>query len=292
MKPMRKHLFICVAFLVLAGLLRFWIAPLLEQLPANYSSETYYDNENQIRDSPTGDWITESLIARCVNQTISAKTNTLIVEGALHVYFEDGSVNFESAALYGVDRRTRKNDPGLGDTIRNGQFLFPLHVQQSGYVYWDPIYIGPRTATFDHVEQINGLRIYVFYFTAENLDETRGFDYLPNVPERYRAITNGQGILWIEPISGIVVDYEDQGATSFVDPGTGESVAEFSRWDEHYTPETRAVQLRLASEARLRILALEIWLPGACLLAGLIWLSVGYLMNRKKKNVLMRKSDE
>ncbi|MCX6028326.1 MAG: porin PorA family protein [Chloroflexi bacterium] len=281
MKPMRKPIFIALAFLVLAALLRFWIAPLLEQLPANYSSETLYTNENQIRDSPTGKWITESLISRRVDQAISAKANTLIVEGALHVYFEDGSVNFETAALYGVDRRTRENVPGLGDTIRDGQFLFPPHVQQGRYVYWDPIYIGPRMATFDHIEQINGLRIYVFGFTAENLDETKGYDYLPDVPERYRAVTNGQGILWIEPISGIVVDYEDQGAASFVNPGTGAPVAEFSRWDERYTPETRATQLRLASEARLRSLLFEVWLPGGLALAGLGFLALD-LFRRKK----------
>jgi hypothetical protein len=282
-----------VLLLASAVLLRFWIAPLLDQVPANYSSETDYTNENQIRDSPTGDWMTASLIAKRVDQTISAKANTLIVEGALHVYFEDGSVNFETSALYGVDRRTRKNAPGLGDTIRNGQFLFPLHVQQSSYVYWDPIYIGPRMATFDHIEQINGLRIYVFHFTAENLDETKGFDYLPDVPERYRAITTGQGILWIEPVSGIVVDYEDQGASSFVDPGTGAVVAAFSRWDERYTPETRAAQLRLASEARLRILALEVWLPGGLAITGLLWLVIGVRtrLPRLPKSRRLRKSE-
>jgi hypothetical protein len=278
---MIKQILVFLTLVLLAALLRFWIAPILEQLPANYSSETSYTNENQIRDSPTGDWIFATLIARRVDQAISANTNTLIIDGALHVYFEDGSVNFETSAIYGVDRRTRKNDPGLGDNIRNGQFLFPLHIQQSRYVYWDPIYIGPRTATFDHIEQINGLRIYVFYFTAENLDETKGFDYLPDVPERYRAITNGQGVLWIEPISGIVVDYEDQGATSFVDPGTGDPVAVFSRWDERYTPETRAAQLRLAAEARLRILLLDTWIPAVLLAAGLTWLAIG-LLRRKK----------
>jgi hypothetical protein len=283
MNTMQKHVFFALAFLALAALLRFWIAPLLEQLPADYSSETLYTNENQIRDSPTGEWKTESLIARRIDQAISTKTDTLIVEGALHVYFKDGSVSFETAALYGVDRRTRKNDPELGDTIRNGQFLFPLHVQQTGYLYWDPIYIGPRTATFDHTEQIHGLRIYVFSFFAEDLDETEGFNYLPIVPERYRAITNGHGILWIEPVSGIVVDYEDQGATSFVDPSTGDSVAEFSRWDERYTPETHAAQIRLASEARMRILALEVWLPVALTLAGLFVLGLGLYRGMERK---------
>ena len=126
-----KYLFSALAFLALAALLRFWIAPYLEHLPAYYSSETDYTNENQIRDSPAGDWTTESLVSKRIDQAISTNANALIIEGGLHVYHTDGSVNFETIALYGVDRRTRMNVPDLGDTSRNGQFLFPLHVQQS-----------------------------------------------------------------------------------------------------------------------------------------------------------------
>lgn len=42
MKPMRKPIIIALVFLVLAALLRFWIAPLFEQLPAGYSNETQF----------------------------------------------------------------------------------------------------------------------------------------------------------------------------------------------------------------------------------------------------------
>ncbi len=184
---------------------------------------------------------------------------------------------------YGVDRATRMNVPGYGNREREGQFLFPLHVQQTTYRFWDPFYLGPRVATFDHVEQLEGLTVYAFNYTATDTDDTDGFTFLADVPERYRALSNGKGRLWIEPTSGLVVDFEDEGVTDFVDPTNGTPVAELYFWSARYTPETRLAQLQLASTARLRILALEDWLPAGLLLVGLVWLAIGFRLPKFSK---------
>ena len=271
---MIKHILFSLALIAAALLLRFLAAPLLERLPLDYSSETIYSNDNQLRNTPDAEWKTAELTARRVDQAIAVNAGALMVQAGLHVYFEDGSPSFETASLYAVDRQTRMNLTGLGEVSRTGQFLFPLHVQKTTYTYWDPIYIGPRTAVFDHEEKMDGLLVYVFQFTADNLDETAGYSYLPDIPERYLALTNGEGTLWIEPVSGIVVDYEDQGKSSFIDKSTMSPVAEFSRWDERYTPGTRLAQLELARSTRLGILVMEIWLPAGLVLAGLVWIIV------------------
>lgn len=206
------------------------------------------------------------------------------------MYFESGAVNFEYTSLYGVDRRTRANLPGYGSVERSGQYLFPTHVEQKTYPAWDPMFIGLRQATFDHFENIDGQQVYVFTFSCAGMDETAGYSFMTDVPEQYRVFTDGQGSLWIEPLSGIVVNYEDQGVSYLVDSASGTRLSngEFHQWVNSFTPETRLAQQRLARAARLRILLLEVWLPGASLLAGLIWLSVGSLMYRKKKNLLAR----
>lgn len=281
---MLKHILFSLALIAAAFLVRFWAAPLLERLPLDYSSETIYSNDNQLRTSPDAEWKTAELTSRRVDQAIAVNAGALMVQAGLHVYFKDGSPSFETSSLYAVDRRTRINLPGLGVVSRTGQFLFPLHVKRTSYTYWDPIYIGLRTALFDHEEEMDGLLVYVFQFTAENMDETAGFSYLPDVPERYLALTNGEGTLWIEPVSGIVVDYEDQGKSSFVDKATMSHVAEFSRWDERYTPETRLAQLGLARTTRLRILIMETWLPAGLVLAGLVWIGIkAWSLRRMRK---------
>jgi hypothetical protein len=272
MKKIRNPLLIFLGLLISAVLVRYWVAPQVTRMPTDYAAEMDLININGYRESPGDLWETHDMIARRTDQVLSTLNDALIIQGALSVYNKDGSVNFETSALYGVDRRSRMNVSDLGDTQRSGQFLFPPRIQKSTYVYWDPVYIGPRTAIFDRIEEIDGLGVYVFNFSAENFDESDGFSYLPLVPEKYRAITNGQGILWIEPVSGIVVNYEDQGSSSYVDISTGSAVADFSRWDERYSPETIANQLSKARAARGWILLLENWLPAALILAGFIWL--------------------
>jgi hypothetical protein len=288
MKSISKYFFIALAFLALAALLRYWIGPLSERLPADYSNETILSETNQFRGSPTGEWQASTLNVRRVDQTITNLGQASIIEGALHIYHASGEINFETTNLYGIERRTRLNMAGYGDVTRTGQYLFPPHVQRIEYPIWDPMFIGLRQAAFDHVEIFEGLQVYVFTFSGTGMDETAGYNYLADVPEHYLVQTDGEGTIWVEPLSGMVVDYEDSGVSYFIAPANGVRIADFNQWTEKYTPETRTAQLALARTARLRILLLEIWLPGASMLAGLIWLSVGSLMYRKKKNLLAR----
>jgi hypothetical protein len=307
---MRKHVFIILAFLILAGLLRFWIAPALELLPSDYTNATALSEVDKFRDSPTGEWQASTLNTQRIDQTITHSGQTAIIEGALHVYYASGAVNFETTSLYGVDRRTRLNLSGYGSVNRTGQYFFPPHVQPGEYPIWDPMFVGLRQATFQRAEIMDGLQVYVFSFSTPGMDETTGYSYLPDVPERYLVHTDGAGTIWVEPLSGFVVDYMDSGVSYFVDPATGTRLADFNQWKERYIPGTRAAQIALARAARLRILALEVWLPGGLLLVALVFLGLILFQRRKtfsqvdrpstglklglidKLNHLMRKRDE
>jgi hypothetical protein len=269
-KTMFKRILISLGFLALAGLFRYWIAPSTESLPSKYSNLTSLTEQDRFRDSPTGEWQTNTLNTQRADQTITISGETAIIEGSLHVYFASGEVNFETTGLYGVNRQTRQNMAGYGDVARSGQYFFPPHVQPVGYSVWDPFFIGLRQATFDHIENVNGMAVYVFTFSATGMNETSGYSYLADVPEHYLAHTDGQGTIWVEPLSGIVVDYMDSGISYFVDPSTHARVADFNQWDERYIPETRTAQINLARTARLRILVLEDWLPGGLIVVGLL----------------------
>jgi hypothetical protein len=281
MKLMSKNLFIALAFLFLAALLRFAIAPYFELLPTHYTNETSLAEENKFRESPTGEWQASTLNTQRVDQTITTSGQAAFIEGALHVYYPSGEVNFEVTSVYGVDRRTRLNLTGIGDVNRSGQYLFPPHVQRIEYPIWDPMFVGLRQASFERSEQIEGLQVYVFSFSASGMDETVGYSNLTDVPEHYLAHTDGNGTIWVEPVSGIVVDYMDNGVSYFVDPASGDRIADFNQWTEKFTPETKTVQINLARTARLRILALDVWLPGGLLLVGLLFSGL-FLSQRRK----------
>jgi hypothetical protein len=258
-----------VFFFGMAGAVYFWIGPLSDMLPTQYSSDLRLQERVQFRSSVDSAWQTNTMTVRRVDQTISRRGNVSMIQGDLHIYYESGGINFESAGLYGVDRRTRQNLPGYGDFSRSGQFLLPSHVQPSPFTIWDPMFIGPRQASFVESSVIDGLPVLVFQFTAAGLDETAGYANLADVPEKYLAHTDGKGKLWIEPVSGIVVDYEDSGVSYFVNPTNMERIADFNIWNMRYIPETKASQEIIARETRLRILILETWLPVILLAASL-----------------------
>jgi hypothetical protein len=276
MRPLSKAILIALVFFTAAVLMRIWIGSLVERLPVNYTNEVILSEEDTFRDSPSGEWTANTLVTRRVDQTIANSGQVLIIEGALHVYHTTGEVNFETTNLYGVDRRTRLNVPGFGDVDRTGLYLFPPHVKKSQYFIWDPYFIGLREATFERIEQFGELEVYVFSFIGTGMDETAGYSYLAGVPERYLVQTDGQGIIWVEPLSGKVLDYKDCGVSYFVDSSNGVRVADFNIWDESFTPETNTAQLKLARAARLQILLIEVWLPSGFLFTGLIWLAIGF----------------
>ena len=272
------------ACLLAAAVIRFWLAPLAARLTANYTSETHYLQVNQFRDSPDGEWQSSELTVRRIDQALAVKDQAIMIQGDLHIYYDNGALNFETSGLYGVDRRSRENLPGYGNEKRAGQYLFPAPAAKTKYTLRDPFYIGPQTITFDHTEKVDGLSVYVFTLSVVELNETDGYGYLPIVPEQYLAHTNARGTIWVEPLSGVVVNYEDEGTSTFVDPASGEQIADFNKWTNVFTPATRTAQTALVRSACLRILALETWLPGGLLLAGLGWLGMGYLRSSKLRD--------
>jgi hypothetical protein len=256
---------------MVAALLRWWAAPAWETLPADHALELGYTSQlrsHQTTSSPVE--VTQSIVRRR-DQTLTSGNAHSIIQGDVHWLTTSGGLIFETLNTYGVDRRTRQNLAGYGNEERTGQYLFPPHVEKKAYRLWDPFYAGPGVVTFDRVEQFRDVAVYVFTFIVDGLDESVGYDALPEVPEKYRALTNGQGRFWIEPVSGVVVDHEDGGVSYFVEPNTGARLGEpIIQWSARFTPETVQAQLQRATTIRWRILALEVWLPCAFAAAGLL----------------------
>ncbi len=269
---------------LVAGVTRFWIAPQMTQLPADYTEETSYVARGRYRDTPDGAWEKFDLVVRRVDQTLVASTDHAIIQGDTHWTTNTGEVTYESAGIYGVDPRTRTNLSGYGNVQRTGQFLFPPHVRRATYRLWDPFYSGARTATFSHAATLQGLPVYVFNCHVNALDDTPAYAFLRDVPERYRAYSTGTGKAWVEQVSGIVIDFEDTGK-SYFGAATGKPAADFYFWSARYTPQTKSAQIQRARSARLRLLTLENWLPSALLLAGLGTLALG-LRRRESRRAM------
>jgi hypothetical protein len=273
MKLNYRALLIAFSLALAAFALVTWAAPLVSQLDSEYTNQLDFVVVDQFRNSPEEAWVTASFNAQRSDQTISNSQGVNIIQSSLNWYNEAGDLIFLSSGIYGVDQRTRANVIGYGDVQRNGQFLFPTRLQPGTYIFWDCMYIGPRQATFERAEMLNGIPVLVFSFIVNALNETSGYSYLPLVPERYLAHTNGTGLLWIEPLSGLIVKYEEKGVSYFVEPASGKKMEDFHIWSDGYTPASQAAQLKLAADLRLRTLLVETWLPGGLLVLALFWLA-------------------
>jgi hypothetical protein len=261
---------------LIAALLPTWAAPAFEQMPDEYVAEVSYTAQLQSRQTPWSAAEAFDSVVRRRDQTMTSEGGHSVIQGDAHWLTPAGAVIFETFNLYGVDRRTRQNLAGYGGQDRAGQYLFPPHTEAKQYAFWDPIYAGPYVATFDRAEEFHGVDVYAFNTSADGIDETAGYASLPDVPQKYGALTFGKGRLWVEPVSGVVVDHEDSGASYFVERATGRRVGEpMNRWHARYTPQTIDAQLRLATDTRWRMRALELWLPLAFAAAAIASIAAG-----------------
>lgn len=267
----RKRLILAIILLMVAGLLYYMVGfNSIDTLPPHFVQELTYAVKSQFRESPEAEWNEYVYDSQRTDQTLLSQNGISIIQGEVLWITKEGKIIYESSGLYGVNLQTRANVPGYGDLDRQGQYLFPAHTQKTRYTLWDQYYFGPVTAEYQRTEIVDGLELYLFDFVANRIDDTYAYQFLSTVPERYRTESNGRGKLWVEPVSGIVVDFEDAGTTSFVDQRTGEKVADFFIWEAKYTDEIRAEQFRLARQFHLWILLVCRWTPSFLVMVSLI----------------------
>jgi hypothetical protein len=270
------------AFLIVtAAIVRLSLGPALERLSADYTSSVILESDSRFRQTPDAAFAAFHQQGRRVDQVLSATGDVAVVQSHIDWTTDTGQVNYQTTGLYGVDRKTRQNVAGYGDLSRSGQFMFPPQLKGVTDKIWDPYYGGPRHLAFDRNEVVDGLTLAVYRFTIANLDETKTYDYLPDVPERFGVGTDGEGFLWVEPVSGILVDMTDNGHSFFVDPATGKSIGDFSVWQARYSAQSKAELFDVAASIRQRISAAKIWLPAALIVLSLAWLGTGLLWLRR-----------
>lgn len=269
-----------LGFAALAGVVCVVGGPLVERLPADYRSEMRMDAEGGFRESLAVPMQTSPQIGRRVDQVVTVSGDVAVIQAGVDWTDPSGNLLYQTTGLYGVDRRTQSNLSGYGDRDRVGQFLIPPRFEETTFQLWDPNYSGPRTVAFERVDELDGLPVMVYRHAATGFDETAAYDFLPDVPERYKAFSDGHGLLYVEPVSGVVVDFTDEGRSYFVDPVTGASLGDFTTWRDWYAPETKAAQLRLAASRRSEILLVEQWLPSVLLGLALLWVTASLLRSR------------
>lgn len=175
-----------------------------------------------------------------------------------------------------------ENEPCRGGNVSySGQlYAFPFGTEKKTYQYYDSTLHTALPINFDGTETVNGLSTYRFKQVVPEQQATMNADLMGTLlaifapgstsgTVRYRASRT----LWVEPVTGSIVDYEDEQHRVLVsDTGVQTPLLDAVF---RYTPQTRQTVVDEAGGGRSTLLLLGRWIPIALTVLGLILLLLG-----------------
>jgi hypothetical protein len=117
----------------------------------------------------------------------------------------------------GVDPKSCEIISNYSDITREGLYTFPIGVEKKSYELWHSELNTTCSAQFMYVTQVNNLNVYVFVQTdrmkiADMPLPLEGIDGVINI------YYNGTNIYYVEPTTGMVVDFKMFSKRDFVFP--------------------------------------------------------------------------
>lgn len=254
---------------LLAGLaLWVWgLAPRFAAMPPDFrygaqvfSRDNFYDED---RREFRGEEVSRTGFSYSV---VSRDGDALRIENVFDVRTITGDKIFTVKREYGVDARSGRHLAGRGDRDRDGYLFAPRWVGTKPFTYWHINYDEPARLAFQGKETLFGLTVHRFACDLK-ADQTKDLRFLPGVGK-----TRGVGLdvhleLWIEPVSGALVKYEDKTLAYYYDLKTKERLHPWNRFRNTYAEASVAERAAVAGAQRLKVLLLDVVIP-ALLLVG------------------------
>jgi hypothetical protein len=273
-------------FIVTIPVWLWFIAPQITKLPRDFyyeakifSQDNFYDEEKQ----EFGKKINSN--TNFYYQAVSEKNGVYEIKNVFDVKTPDGEPIFSAERLYGIDPVTSAHVKEFGDKDRSGYLFAPKGLRKDDkFTYWHINYDGPARMVFAEEEVILGLPVYRYesWYEGIDIDQTERLGHLPGV-----GITRGINLdphlqLWIEPVSGHLVKYEDISTAYYYDLATGERLYPWNRFNNQYTNETIILQVSTAQNLKWKIIAVMRIIP---LLLGICAVLLIFATMRKNKRV-------
>ncbi len=236
MSFLRISLFILGIGLMLLS--SFWSVKLSKEISKWPSGmvNTYYllhseNNRFNFEDNWSGKIISNSktsTISTNLSDSVSDVKKSFVVESI------SGEPLFNLEQEFKINRYTRHNLPGSSDINGMAYSEFPPHTQKMDYLWWPSTFGSPFNMSYVGQEMIDGLRVYHFQSQNAILDDTKGYEFLPLVPEKYKALSSARVDAYIEPNTGMLIDYSDSGISYYSDE-TVSRLWDISDWSNSLT---------------------------------------------------------
>lgn len=246
----------------------FGIAPQLTKLPHDFrysadifSQDNFYDEKTH---QYTGPVYTKTHFSYGVEQI---QKNAYIIQNKFDVKTPDGKKVFTVERLYGVNPYTRTHIANYGDKEREGYLFAPRNLQKQPFTYWHINYNTPAHMKFSYEEEIDGLKTYV-YEAHYHADQTENLTHLPDVGIKKGVNLDIHLKLWIEPLSGHIINYKDVTTAYFYDLKFKNRIAPWNAFTNTFTQKSIEDHILLARSEKTTLLLVWIVIPIVIFLLG------------------------
>jgi hypothetical protein len=254
-KPSKNTAFLSLGTFSLAlSLLWFFvISTLFIGINSSYIYEADHVGDTQIYDAERAEWSDLQETMQRSDVFLEDMDGAVLVRSIFRGIDSDGNILFEASSRYAVDPITRENLAGFIEEDREGHFGFPVNTQKQDYLFHSPEIVEEAAmAVYEGEETIDGLRVYRFAYSIEELDKTEFFpDFLS---AGHTVIGYHAGTLWVEPVSGYLVDFDHNGENWVLKDSDSSDYEEFQVWQNEFSDETVEAHVVEAQSLKLQIL--------------------------------------
>lgn len=268
---------------LLVGVL-FWLLFADQLFPTISDDFTYranilsYDNFfDEHKNDFSGDILSKTKYSYQVEKK---ENNVLTIHNVFEVRKPSGDTIFAVDRFYGIDKFTGKHVPGYGDKNREGYLFAPKNTGDE-FTYWHVNYDAPARMKFQGKEIIEGLDVnrYECDYTA---DQSPNLEFLPGVPDVLGVQLAIHLALWIEPVTGYLIKYEDHTTAWYYDVKTKKRTHPWNRFHNQFEETSISNQVQIAQLAKDFKLWQYRYFPVSILFLIVIVLSVGFRSDRKR----------
>jgi len=274
------------AFLVMtSALVKFYMADAMTKTPLDVDSTTYLAGEADLFSSELGETEHVPVGAVSLTQVDGTKSDddvaawvstTCVVNLAVHDKTECLSADNPATISLGTEYFATDRVSALalenpakyvpsGSGAPEGLInKFPFDTQKKTYQYWDGTLGGVVDVTFAGTTTVDGLELYKF--RQETTDEPI------QVREGIEGTYSMDKTLYIEPVTGSIVNQEQHDVRKFEDGGTALDM------QLAFTDEQQKANLESAKDSVSQLNLINSTVPLVALIAGLIAIVAGVLL--------------
>lgn len=285
-----------VALLIIfIGVWALFIVPQLLALDDRFEYTAELTSVDNFYDETVGGYLGKQYSVTTFSYDVIDETDEgLVVRNIFDVRTQSGDPIFAVERFYGVDPYTHEHITGLGDKDRNGYLFAPRQLEEGeSFTYWHINYDGPAEMKFIEEEYISGLRVFHYQSTYEGvpIDQTENLTYLPGVPEERGIVLEPVLDLWVEPVTGRLIKYQDNTVAYYYDQETGEKIHPWNNFENVFTEQSVREQVQIAQSEKIQFQFLYIYVPVVVIILFFAWvLFISSFGKRGREILSSRKS--